>query len=237
MTASLQKGRPLKQLTRGLCPSQLALSTSRHARGQRRLALRVQAGEKEKVLAILYEAKDGAKNPQLLSCVENELGLREFLEEKGVEYVVTADKDGENSEMEKHLEDATIFISTPFHPGYLTKERLDKAPKLKLAITAGIGSDHVHLDSAAANGLTVAEATGSNNVSTAEQAVMQILVLVRNFVPAHEQIAEGGWDIGAVCKNAYDLEGKTVGIVGAGRIGRLVMERLKAFNIEKMVYF
>ena len=73
------------------------------------------------VLAILYEAKDGAKNPQLLSCVENELGLREFLEEKGVEYVVTADKDGENSEMEKHLEDATIFISTPFHPGYLTK--------------------------------------------------------------------------------------------------------------------
>ena len=73
------------------------------------------------VLAILYEAKDGAENPDLLSCVENELGLRKFLEEQGHEYVVTADKDGDNSEMEKQLQDATIFISTPFHPGYLTR--------------------------------------------------------------------------------------------------------------------
>lgn len=73
------------------------------------------------VLAVLYEAKDGADNPDLLSCVENELGLRKFLEEQGHEYVVTADKDGDNSEMEQHLQDATIFISTPFHPGYLTR--------------------------------------------------------------------------------------------------------------------
>ena len=52
---------------------------------------------------------------------------------------------------------------------------MEKAKHLKLAITAGIGSDHVDLHAAAEHGLTVAEATGSNNVSTAEQAVLCIL--------------------------------------------------------------
>ena len=65
---------------------------------------------------------------------------------------------------------------------------------------------------------------------------LQILVLVRNFVPAHEQIAGGGWDIGAVCKKAYDLENKCIGIVGAGRIGRLVMERLKV-SLPAVIHF
>ena len=52
------------------------------------------------------------------------------------------------------------IITTPFHPGYLTPERLDKAKKLKLALTAGIGSDHVNLEAAAKHHITVAEVTG-----------------------------------------------------------------------------
>lgn len=68
--------------------------------------------------------------------------------------------------------------------GYLTKERIAKAPKLKLALTAGIGSDHVDLDAAKERGITVAEVTYSNSISVAEHAVMQILALVRNFVPS-----------------------------------------------------
>ena len=52
-------------------------------------------------------------------------------------------------------------ITTPFHPGYITKERIAKAPKLKLALTAGIGSDHVDLPAASEAGITVAEITGS----------------------------------------------------------------------------
>ena len=51
-------------------------------------------------------------------------------------------------------------ITTPFHPGYLTPERMAKAKNLKLALTAGIGSDHVDLPAAAKNGVTVAEITG-----------------------------------------------------------------------------
>ena len=79
---------------------------------------------------------------------------------QGHEYVVTDDKEGENSELEKHLEDANILISTPFHPAYLTKERIKKAKNLKLSITAGVGSDHVDLHAAADSGMTVAEVTG-----------------------------------------------------------------------------
>src|SRR5512139_1336812 len=82
---------------------------------------------------------------QLLGSVSGELGLRRFLEAAGHELVVTADKDGANSRFERELVDADVVISQPFWPAYLTAERIAKAKNLKLAITAGIGSDHVDL--------------------------------------------------------------------------------------------
>jgi len=78
----------------------------------------------------------------LLGSVSGELGLRKFLEGAGHTLVVTSDKDGPNSVFEKELPDAEVVISQPFWPAYMTKERFDKAKKLKLVITAGIGSDH-----------------------------------------------------------------------------------------------
>lgn len=66
---------------------------------------------------------------------------------------------------------------------------------------------------------------------------MTILVLVRNFVPAHEQVAKGEWDVAGVAKNEYDLEGKTVGTVAVGRIGERVLRRLKAFDCKELLYF
>lgn len=69
---------------------------------------------------------------------------------------------------------ADILITTPFHPGYLTADLLKeaKSPKLKLAVTAGVGSDHVDLDAANLRGITVAEVSGSNVVSVAEHVMM-----------------------------------------------------------------
>jgi len=72
----------------------------------------------------------------LLGSVSGELGLRKFLEGQGHELVVTSDKDGFNSVFERELPDAEVVISQPFWPAYLTAERIAKAPKLKLAITA-----------------------------------------------------------------------------------------------------
>ena len=102
---------------------------------------------------------------ELLGSVSGELGLRGFLEGRGHELVVTADKDGPESAFERELPDAEVVISQPFWPAYLTAARIANAPNLKLAITAGIGSDHVDLDAAIANGITVAEVTRSATAS------------------------------------------------------------------------
>lgn len=169
---------------------------------------------------------------ELLGCVSGALGLRTFFEDAGHELVVTSDKDGPDSEFERALPDAEIVISQPFWPAYLTKERIAKAPKLKLALTAGIGSDHVDLDAAKERGITVAEVTYSNSISVAEHAVMQILALVRNFVPSHRWAVEGGWNIADCVERAYDLEGMDVGVIAAGRIGRAVLRRLAPFDVN-----
>ena len=68
----------------------------------------------------------------LLGNVSGELGLRKFLESGGHTFVVTSDKDGANSRLDRELADAEIVISQPFWPAYLTAERIAKAPKLKL---------------------------------------------------------------------------------------------------------
>lgn len=87
-----------------------------------------------------------------------------------------------------------------------------------------MGSDHIDLNAAVEKQIQVLEVTGSNVVSVAEHVVMSILLLVRNFVPAHEMIERGEWQVSQIARQAFDLEGKVVGTLGAGRIGyRLVL--------------
>jgi formate dehydrogenase len=169
---------------------------------------------------------------ELLGCVSGQLGLKRFLAAAGHELVVTSDKDGPDSEFERQLPGADIVISQPFWPAYLTAERIAKAPNLKLAITAGIGSDHVDLNAAIARGITVTEVTWCNSISVAEHAVMQILALVRNFLPSHDWVVKGGWNIADSVERAYDLEGMNVGILAAGRIGLAVLRRLAPFDVH-----
>lgn len=140
------------------------------------------------------------------------------------------------SELEKHIPDLHVLISTPFHPAYVTAERIKKAKNLELLLTAGIGSDHIDLNAAAAAGLTVAEVTGSNVVSVAEDELMRILILVRNFVPGYHQAINGEWNVAGIAHRAYDLEGKTIGTIGAGRIGKLLLQRLKPFNCNLLYH-
>jgi len=168
----------------------------------------------------------------LLGCFSGELGLRKYLEGLGHQFLVTSDKDGPNSRFERELVDADVVISQPFWPAYLTAERIAKAPKLKLAITAGVGSDHVDLQAAIDYGITVAEATYSNSISVSEHAVMMILALVRNYIPSYQWVVTGGWNIADCAARSYDLEAMHVGTVAAGRIGTAILRRLKPFDVH-----
>lgn len=168
----------------------------------------------------------------LLGSVSGELGLRKYLESEGHTFVVLSDKDGKGCQFEKELVDADIVISQPFWPAYLTAERIAMAPKLKLAITAGIGSDHVDLEVAKKRGITVAEETYSNSISVAEHAVMMMISLVRDYMPQHKIANEGGWNIADCVKRSYDIEGMDVGVIAAGRIGIAVLRRMKPFDVK-----
>jgi len=172
------------------------------------------------------------KPGELLGSVSGELGLRKFLDGLGHTFVVTSDKEGPTSVFERELPDAEVVISQPFWPAYLTAERIAKAKKLKLAITAGIGSDHVDLEAAIKHGVTVAEVTYSNSISVSEHVVMMILSLIRNYIPSYQWVIDGGWNIADCVSRSYDLEAMEVGTVAAGRIGLAVLKRLKPFDVK-----
>ncbi|XP_042498773.1 formate dehydrogenase, mitochondrial-like isoform X2 [Macadamia integrifolia] len=195
------------------------------------------SSESKKIVGVFYKANENAAlNPDFMGDVETALGIREWLESKGHQYIVTDDKEGPDCELEKLLPDLHVLISTPFHPAYVTAERIAKAKNLQLLLTAGVGSDHIDLKAAAAAGLTVAEVTGSNVVSVAEDELMRILILVRNFVAGYNQVVNGDWNVAGISYRSYDLEGKTVGTVGAGRIGKLLLQRLKPFNCNVLYH-
>ncbi|EJD52871.1 NAD-dependent formate dehydrogenase [Auricularia subglabra TFB-10046 SS5] len=171
-----------------------------------------------KILTILYDGGEAAREePRLLGTTENRLGIEQWLKEQGHEFIVSSDKEGPNSVFEREI--------------------VDKAKNLKLCVTAGVGSDHIDLNAANEKNITVAEVSGSNVVSVAEHVVMSILLLVRNYTPAHEMIERGDWQVSQIARNAFDLEGKVVGTIGAGRIGYRVLERLKPFDCKELLYF
>ncbi len=169
---------------------------------------------------------------QLLGCVSGELGLRKFLESNGHEFIVTNSKDGDGCEADKHIVDADIVISQPFFPYYLTKERIAKAKNLKMAITAGIGSDHVDLQAAMDNKIDVVEVTFCNSRSVAEHIVMMIVSMVRDYHNQHRIVNEGGWNIADAVQRSYDVEGMHIGTVAAGRIGLDALRKMKPFDVH-----
>ncbi len=129
---------------------------------------------------------------------------------------------------------AEILISTTFFP--LRREALEKAERLRFIQVAGVGADHIDLDAARDLGISVAVVTGANTVSVAEHVVMVILAMLRHLVPMHENMRDGGWPLPLWMAQAHDLAGRTVGILGMGRIGRAVAERLLPFDVTLLYH-
>ena len=172
------------------------------------------------------------KPGELLGCVSGELGLRKFLESNGHQLVVTSDKDGDDCTADKELVDADVVISQPFFPYYLTRKKMESAPNLKMAITAGIGSDHVDLQAAMDHKIDVVEVTYCNSRSVAEHIVMMIVSMVRDYHSQYAIVNNGGWNIADAVQRSYDVEGMHIGTVAAGRIGLDALRKMKPFDVH-----
>ena len=101
-----------------------------------------------------------------------------------------------------------------------------------MAITAGIGSDHVDLQAAMDHKVDVVEVTYCNSRSVAEHIVMMILSLVRDYHNQYRIVNEGGWHIADAVKRSYDVEGMHIGTIAAGRIGYDMLRKMAPFDVH-----
>ena len=112
----------------------------------------------------------------------------------------------------------------------ITAESLEGNKRMKAIARAGVGVDNIDTAAATRAGIVVMNTPGGNTVSTAEQTFALMLALSRNVHPAYQALVEGRWDR----KNftGHQLAGKTLGIVGMGRIGQVVAGYAKAFEMR-----
>ena len=113
-------------------------------------------------------------------------------------------------------------------------EALSWAPRLKVIARAGVGLDNVDIKAATQAGVMVVNAPTSNIISAAELTVAHILGLARHLPRAHGSLSAGEWKRSSF--TGTELYEKTIGIVGLGRIGALVAERLRGFGVELIAY-
>src|SRR5215472_10597018 len=116
----------------------------------------------------------------------------------------------------------------------VTKEVLERAPKLRVIGRAGVGVDNVDLDAATAAGVLVMNTPGGNAISVAEHTLALMLAMARHIPRADSSTRGGKWEKKKFLGN--ELRGKTLGIVGLGSIGREVVKRARAFEMRMLAH-
>ncbi len=116
----------------------------------------------------------------------------------------------------------------------VTSKILANPGQLKVIARAGVGVDNIDLQAATSKGILVMNSAEASTVSTAEHAFTLMMSLARNIGPAHRKMADGGWDRGKFM--GVQLSGKTLGIVGFGRIGQTIAKRALAFDMNVLAY-
>ena len=116
----------------------------------------------------------------------------------------------------------------------VTAEVLRAAPNLKVVARAGVGVDNIDLDAATRAGVLVLNAPGANAISAAEHTIALMLAVTRQIVAADTSTRAGRWERKKM--RPIDLAGRTVGIVGLGRVGSEVARRLRAFDMRVLAY-
>lgn len=116
----------------------------------------------------------------------------------------------------------------------VTAELIERGTRLKVIGRAGTGVDNVDVEAATRRGIVVCNAPESNSLSAAEHTIALILAQARNVAQAHGRLVEGAWERSKF--GGIEVTGKTLGVVGLGRIGRLVAERAKGLRMNVIAY-
>jgi len=116
----------------------------------------------------------------------------------------------------------------------VTRKVLENHGRLKIVARAGVGVDNIDLEAATEKGILVVNTAEANTITTAEHALALMLALARNIGPAYKTMNDGGWDRSKF--KGRQMAGKTLGIIGFGRIGRTIAERALAFDMNVVAY-
>ena len=116
----------------------------------------------------------------------------------------------------------------------LTAPLIDRAERLKVVGRAGVGVDNVDVDAATRRGIIVVNAPQSNVITAAEHTLALLLALARNVPQAHGSLTAGSWERSKY--SGVELYGKTLGVIGFGRIGQLVAQRAIGFGMHVMAF-
>ena len=154
-----------------------------------------------------------------------EEGLALLRAEPGLEVVVNTKLDPQALRAALAEADGIVIRSGT----QLTAEVLKDQPRLKVIARAGVGVDNIHVPTATRSGIVVMNTPGGNTVSTAEHTLAMMLALSRNVAKANDSLKAGKWD-----RNKFtgtQLGGKTLGIIGLGRVGQAVAKRAQSFEM------
>lgn len=131
-----------------------------------------------------------------------------------------------------YLVDADAFI---LRIGKMTKEMFDQCPKMKVVTRPGVGVDTIDVKYAASKGIPVVVTPGGNSRSVAEQVMMFMFLMAKNYMESYEETLKGNYGI----RNkyaAFELEGKTLGVFGFGHIGRIISQMASGIGMKIAVY-
>jgi D-3-phosphoglycerate dehydrogenase / 2-oxoglutarate reductase len=157
-----------------------------------------------------------------------DLDLRAELEAAGAEVIIgAADHDLEKLRVGLARASAWIAGASP-----ITTAHLDAAPQLRLIARYGVGVDAVDLAAAAARAITVTNTPGANTGAVADQTLALMLALLRQVIAGDQRVRAGEWRV----QRSRELHELTVGILGAGRIGRQVARRLAGFGSRLLAH-
>ena len=137
-----------------------------------------------------------------------------------------------DKDLANHIKDCEIVVIRSATK--LTKEVLDKAEQLKIIARCGVGIDNVDLDFAKSKSIFVTNSPSANLISVVELTVALIISVSRKLSLADSHLKKGEWNRSQFL--GYELYGKTLGIVGFGKAGRLVADRMKSFGMSIVFY-